>query len=173
MALGLVRVRSSPARATPAPVAQRIEHRPPEPVAQVRVLPGALHVLGRVKDPQGYGSRTATRAFAGRAFDLLRPPLTSVLTGWLLLPSENVTQIIALVLILCCLAGGLFIPVSQCPHAYVTLAKFTPLYRLNELVHCPLVGGNFEWVWALNLAVWLAAFVVGAVWQFRRDTARV
>ena len=26
----------------PAPVAQRIEHRPPEPVAQVRVLPGAL-----------------------------------------------------------------------------------------------------------------------------------
>ena len=28
--------------AHPAPVAQRIEHRPPEPVAQVRVLPGAL-----------------------------------------------------------------------------------------------------------------------------------
>ncbi len=27
--------------ALPAPVAQRIEHRPPEPVAQVRVLPGA------------------------------------------------------------------------------------------------------------------------------------
>ena len=36
------RVRSSSALATPAPVAQRIEHRPPEPVAQVRVLPGAL-----------------------------------------------------------------------------------------------------------------------------------
>ena len=35
------RVPSSPALATPAPVAQRIEHRPPEPVAQVRVLPGA------------------------------------------------------------------------------------------------------------------------------------
>jgi hypothetical protein len=30
--------------ARPAPVAQRIEHRPPEPVAQVRVLPGALPV---------------------------------------------------------------------------------------------------------------------------------
>ena len=36
------RLRSSPAL---APVAQRIEHRPPEPVAQVRVLPGALCVL--------------------------------------------------------------------------------------------------------------------------------
>ena len=31
-----------PCFVTPAPVAQRIEHRPPEPVAQVRVLPGAL-----------------------------------------------------------------------------------------------------------------------------------
>ncbi len=31
-----------PCSVTPAPVAQRIEHRPPEPVAQVRVLPGAL-----------------------------------------------------------------------------------------------------------------------------------
>jgi hypothetical protein len=28
-----------------APVAQRIEHRPPEPVAQVRVLPGARGAL--------------------------------------------------------------------------------------------------------------------------------
>jgi ABC-2 type transport system permease protein len=91
-----------------------------------------------------------------------------------LLPSENVTQIIALVLMLCCFAGGLFIPVSKFPHTYATLAKFTPLYGLNELVHYPLViSSDFEWVWVLNLAVWLAAFVLGAVWQFRRDTARV
>ena len=88
-----------------------------------------------------------------------------------LLPSENVTQIIALVLMVCCFAGGLFIPVSKFPHTYATLAKFTPLYGLNELVHYPLVSSHFEWV--LNLPVWLAAFVLGAVWQFRRDTARV
>ena len=30
-----------------APVAQRIEHRPPEPGAQVRVLPGVLTPAGR------------------------------------------------------------------------------------------------------------------------------
>ncbi len=35
-----------PCFVTPAPVAQRIEHRPPEPVAQVRVLPGALEISG-------------------------------------------------------------------------------------------------------------------------------
>ena len=89
------------------------------------------------------------------------------------LPSENVTQIISLVLILCCIAGGLFVPVSQFPHTYAILAKFTPLYGLNELVHYPLVGSHFQWIWVLNLAVWLAVFVLGAVWQLRRDTARV
>ncbi len=89
------------------------------------------------------------------------------------LPSENVTQIISLVLMLCCFAGGLFIPVSQFPPNYANLAKFTPLYGLNELVHYPLVGGHFDWVWVANLAVWLTAFVLGAAWQLRRDTARV
>ena len=90
-----------------------------------------------------------------------------------LLPSENVTQILSLVLMLCSFAGGLFIPVSHFPHTYAVLAKFTPLYGLNELVQYPLMGGQFEWVWALNMAIRLGAFVLGAVWQFRRDTARV
>ena len=90
-----------------------------------------------------------------------------------LFPSENVTQIISLVLMLCAFAGGLFIPVSHFPGTDATLAKVTPLYGLNELVHYPLVGGQFDWMWVLNLAAWLGVFVVGAVWQFRRDTARV
>ena len=89
------------------------------------------------------------------------------------LPSENVTQIISLVLMLSAFAGGLFIPVSQFPGTDATLAKLTPLFGLNELVHYPLVGGPFHWAWVLNLALWLGAFVFGAVWQFRRDTARV
>ncbi len=50
------RVRSSPAR---APVAQRIEHRPPEPVAQVRVLPGAL--FGGSSDSGGLRFPRATQ----------------------------------------------------------------------------------------------------------------
>lgn len=89
------------------------------------------------------------------------------------LPSENVTQIISLVLILCCFGGGLFIPVSHFPHTYAMWARFTPLYGLNELVHYPLVGSRFEWIWVLNLAVWLATFVFAAAWRLRRDTSRV
>jgi ABC-2 type transport system permease protein len=36
-----------------------------------------------------------------------------------------------------------------------------------------MTGGTVQWSWILNLAVWLAIFVTGAVWSLRRDTARV
>ena len=90
-----------------------------------------------------------------------------------LLPSENVTGILSLVIMFCSVAGGLFIPVSSLPHTYMVVAEFTPLYGLNELVHYPLVGGAFAWLWVLNSAFWFGLFVLGAVWKFRRDTARV
>jgi ABC-2 type transport system permease protein len=93
-------------------------------------------------------------------------------TGYLL-PSENVTQVIALVLTLCSFAGGLFIPLSDFSPGLQSFAKFTPLYGLSQLVHYPLAGGTLAWGWVLNLVVWLAIFVAGAAWRLRRDTARV
>ncbi len=70
-------------------------------------------------------------------------------TGYLL-PSENVTQVIALALTLCSFAGGLFIPLSQFSPDLQTFAKFTPLYGLSQLVHYPLIGGTLQWVWILK-----------------------
>lgn len=90
-----------------------------------------------------------------------------------LLPSENVMQIIGFALMLFSFGGGLFIPLSQFSSALRTAATFTPLYGLNQLVHYPLVGGSLDWTWVLNTFAWLAIFVVGAAWRFRRDTARV
>ncbi|MHB1502527.1 MAG: ABC transporter permease [Acidimicrobiales bacterium] len=90
-----------------------------------------------------------------------------------LLPSENVMQLIGFSLMLFSFGGGLFIPLSQFSPVLRTMAAFTPLYGLNQLVHYPLVGGALEWSWALNLIAWLVIFVAGAVWRFRRDTARV
>jgi ABC-2 type transport system permease protein len=95
-----------------------------------------------------------------------------VFTGYLL-PSENVTQVIALALTLCSFVAGMFIPLSHFSPDLQTFAKFTPLYGVNQLAHYPLAGGTLEWAWILNLAVWLAIFVTGAVWSLRRDTARV
>jgi ABC-2 type transport system permease protein len=90
-----------------------------------------------------------------------------------LLPTENVMQILSFVLILFAFAGGLFIPLSQYPHVLQTLAKFTPLYGLNELTHAPLLGVGVDIVWVANVLAWLVIFAGGAMWRFRKDTARV
>jgi ABC-2 type transport system permease protein len=90
-----------------------------------------------------------------------------------LLPTENVMQLTSLILTLLSFAGGLFIPLSQFPQTVQDIAKWTPLYGLNQLVHTPLLGNGVDWTWAVNVIAWLAIFVAGAAWLFRKDTARV
>jgi ABC-2 type transport system permease protein len=90
-----------------------------------------------------------------------------------LLPTENVMQILGLVMVLLAFGAGLFIPLSQYPHAFQLFAKFTPLYGLNELAHAPLLGGSVDGWWFVNLFAWLLIFSAGAAWRFRKDTARV
>ncbi len=89
-----------------------------------------------------------------------------------LLPAENVLQLLGLILALLSFAGGLFIPISQFAVGVRDVAKFTPLYGLNQLVHAPL-GGGVSWTWPVNVLVWLIIFSGGAMWRFRKDTARV
>jgi ABC-2 type transport system permease protein len=95
-----------------------------------------------------------------------------LLMGYLL-PQENVMQIMSLILTLLSFAGGLFTPLSQFPHTIQTIAKYTPLYGLNQLVHTPLLGNGVDWTWAVNVLFWLIVFVAGAAWRMRQDTARV
>ncbi|HXW88382.1 MAG TPA: ABC transporter permease [Streptosporangiaceae bacterium] len=90
-----------------------------------------------------------------------------------LLPAENVLQLLGLILALLSFAGGLFIPVSQFAAGVRDIAKWTPLYGLNQLVHTPLLGNGVDWTWVVNVIAWLIIFTSGAVWLMRRDTARV
>jgi ABC-2 type transport system permease protein len=90
-----------------------------------------------------------------------------------LLPAENVMQLLGLILALLSFAGGLFIPVNQYPHLVQEIAKWTPLYGLNELVHTPLLGNGLDWTWVVNVLAWLVIFAGGAVWRMQKDTARV
>jgi ABC-2 type transport system permease protein len=90
-----------------------------------------------------------------------------------LLPTENVMQFMGFILMLLAFGGGLFIPLSTYPHLLQALARFTPLYGLNQLVHVPLTGGAVNLWWAVNVVAWLIIFAGGAVWRFRQDTARV
>ncbi|HTZ91215.1 MAG TPA: ABC transporter permease [Streptosporangiaceae bacterium] len=90
-----------------------------------------------------------------------------------LLPAENVMQLIGLILALLSFAGGLFIPVSQYAPVVQDIAKWTPLYGLNQLVHTPLLGNGVDWTWVVNVLAWLIIFSWGAAWRMRGDTARV
>jgi len=89
-----------------------------------------------------------------------------------MLPTENVMQFMGFIMMLLAFGGGLFIPLSTYPHVLQVLAKFTPLYGLNQLVHAPLTGASMDMWWVVNAVAWLAIFTAGAVWRFRKDTAR-
>jgi ABC-2 type transport system permease protein len=90
-----------------------------------------------------------------------------------LLPSENVMQILGPVLAVLSFAGGLFVPVDQLGHVFATIAKFTPVYGVGALARYPLTHDGNLWMAVLNVVVWTALFSAGAMWRFRRDTARV
>jgi ABC-2 type transport system permease protein len=90
-----------------------------------------------------------------------------------LLPSENVMQILGPVLGVLSLAGGLFVPVDAMGPVLGTFAKFTPVYGVGEIARYPLTHQGDLALGVLNLLAWATVFCVGAVWRFRRDTARV
>ena len=90
-----------------------------------------------------------------------------------LLPSENVMQILGPVLAVLAFAGGLFAPLDTFGHTFATIAKFTPVYGVGELVRYPLTHDGTLWLAVVNVVVWTTIFSVGAMWRFRRDTVRV
>jgi ABC-2 type transport system permease protein len=90
-----------------------------------------------------------------------------------LLPSENVMQILGPVLGVLSFAGGLFVPVDQLGHVFATIAKFTPVYGVGEIARYPLAHDGSLWLGVLNVVAWTSVFAAGAMWRFRRDTARV
>jgi ABC-2 type transport system permease protein len=91
-----------------------------------------------------------------------------------LLPSENVMQILGPILGILAFLGGVFIPVNVLSGSLATVAKFMPVYGVNQLAHAPLGHGTeFGWVAFANIVAWLAVFVVGSALLFRRDTKRV
>jgi ABC-2 type transport system permease protein len=90
-----------------------------------------------------------------------------------LLPSENVMQILGPVLALLAFFGGLFVPLTVLGGTFRDIAQFTPAYGVGVLARAPLTGDPVSPAAVLNVVVWTAVFAAGAVWRFRRDTARV
>ncbi|WP_306207045.1 ABC transporter permease [Actinoplanes sp. RD1] len=90
-----------------------------------------------------------------------------------LLPSENVMQVLGPVLAVLSFAGGLFVPVDSLGHVFASIARFTPAYGVGVLARAPLAHEGELWVAVVNVVAWTALFAAGAMWRFRRDTARV
>jgi ABC-2 type transport system permease protein len=90
-----------------------------------------------------------------------------------LLPSENLMQILGFALMLLSFAGGLFIPLEQMGHVMGTIAQFTPVYGVSTIARYPLIHEGSLFVAVGNVLAWTAIFAGGAIWRFRRDTARV
>jgi ABC-2 type transport system permease protein len=90
-----------------------------------------------------------------------------------LLPTENVMQFLGIIMALLSFVGGLFLPLTRFPSAVQTIARGTPLYGLNQLVHAPMLGQGVHLAWVANVVVWLVLFGGGATLLLRRDTGRV
>ncbi|WP_125609817.1 ABC transporter permease [Specibacter cremeus] len=89
-----------------------------------------------------------------------------------LVPSANVMQLLGPILAVLAMLGGLFVPISVMGKTFGDIAKFVPTYGLGQLARSPLTG-DFDWMWIVNVVVWLAVFTIGSALAFRRDTKRV
>jgi ABC-2 type transport system permease protein len=89
------------------------------------------------------------------------------------LPADAVPQVLGIIMSLFAFVGGLFVPINLLPSGVQAVAKWSPEYGLNQLVHAPLLGAGVQWTWVVNVVAWLAIFVGGAIWRFGKDTARV
>ncbi len=96
-----------------------------------------------------------------------------------LIPSANVMQILGPMMAVLGFLGGLFQGPVDTGTVIGKIQSFTPIYGLAQIAHWPLTRTStgdlaaFDWWWVVNLAVWGTIFVAGAVWRFRKDTARV
>jgi len=89
------------------------------------------------------------------------------------LPGENVMQLLGPALALLALMGGIFVPLDVLSDTLQTLATFTPAYGVGALARAALVDDHVNIGAIVNVVVWTALFAAGAMWRFRRDTARV
>ena len=95
-----------------------------------------------------------------------------------LIPSDNVMQILGPGMAILGFLGGLFQGPVDTDSIIGKVQMCSPIYGLSQIAHWPITDGPegrepFDVWWVINLVVWAVIFTAGAVWRFRKDTARV
>ncbi len=96
-----------------------------------------------------------------------------------LLPSENAMQFLGPILAILSIFGGIFSAPIDPASTFGRIASLSPIYGLSQIAHWPLTaalpGATDEFLvsWVVNMVAWGLLFAGGAVWRFRKDTARV
>ncbi|WP_231133984.1 ABC transporter permease [Motilibacter deserti] len=91
----------------------------------------------------------------------------------LLVPAENVMQLLGPALALLAMFGGLFVPLELLPQLMQDIAHVTPVYGISQIARAPLTGVGPTAAEAANVALWVLVLAAGSARLFRRDTARV
>ncbi len=130
-----------------------------------------LYILGL-----SFGARAPAHilvlAFVISWFGSMLMAAFGLLVGFLM-PSENVMQMMGIALTFLAFAGGVFIPQPVFTHGFDLFARWTPMYGVTALAHAGFTNWSDSWMWLLNIAGWAVVLGGGAVFFFRRDTARV
>lgn len=87
-----------------------------------------------------------------------------------LLPTDNSMQFMGPAIAFLAFFGGLFMPLQE--GWMKNIGVWTPTYGLGEIARGPLTGVVDAMAW-VNVVAWLAVFILGAAWAFRKDTKRV
>ena len=96
-----------------------------------------------------------------------------------LLPSENTMQFLGPILAVLAIFGGIFSAPVDPTSGFGRISSLTPIYGFAQIAHWPQTltatgaHGQLLISWVVNVVVWAVVFVAGAVWRFRKDTARV
>jgi ABC-2 type transport system permease protein len=89
-----------------------------------------------------------------------------------LFPAENVMQFVGPLMALMAMFGGLFVPLRSLSPTMQEIARFTPMYGPGVIARSPLTHDDIGWA-VISVVTWAVIFVAGAMYFFRRDTARV
>ncbi|MBN9180614.1 MAG: ABC transporter permease [Microbacterium sp.] len=132
----------------------------------------ATYIVGAISGVQLSAVQWIATGLAGWILASAVFTTLGLMVGYMV-PGENAAQITSLVIVLLSFLGGLFYPLSSMPDFMQTIAQFTPVYGISQIARAPLTGDAFD-IWSLvNAVVWLAIFVAGTAYFFRRDTKRV